>query len=185
MSALAAVEFKPTPEDAVATTAALSPRHWGRWEPVRIVVGGVVIMLAALIVIAAYDWRRWGLWILQWQEFAAFTIGGLLLGGALSRRKARALSVDSPLLMRRKVGIEKDVLHVQGQGFDTRIDWRSVKDIDVRNNILLFRTSWGEAHAVPRRAFAGDVAADAFEATAREAWRGRGGGLDTDRRDRR
>jgi len=171
----ASVTFTPTPEQALAAAQVMRAPPWGRYERLRWVLAGALLGLLFLFVIATYDWRTWGLYIVRWQETASFAFGGAAMGWVYGRAKP-AIPAGDPILRQRTVSIDDIGLRVEGRGFRTAIDWAVIEKISLSDDILLFVTEWKEAHFVPRQAFPAPRAADGFADAAQAAWTARRSG---------
>ena len=165
-----AIAFRPTPEDAAAAAVAIAPKPWGKYERLRLVLAGMALSSLVFFVIASYDWRAWGLFILRWEEIVAFLFAGAMMGWVYGRRRPPLLAADDPRLRERTVTIERDGLLRRRAGLRSR-SWpgnRSTQ-IPVRGETILFIAEWKDVHFVPKRVFPTPEAADAFHAAAMSA----------------
>jgi hypothetical protein len=165
-----AIAFRPTPEDAAAAAVAIAPKLWGKYERLRLVLAGMALSCLIFFVVASYDWRAWGLFILRWEEIVAFLFAGAMMGWVYGRRRPPLLAADDPRLRERTVTIERDGLRVEGQGYETFMAWESIEQIPVRGGTILFIAEWKDVHFVPKRVFPTPEAADAFHDAAMSAF---------------
>lgn len=167
------ITFKPSPADAAAAALALTPRKWGRYERLRLVLGGISLMLLVFFLIASYNWKTWGLFILRWDEVLAFSFAGAIMGWLYGRRRPVLMADNDPRLEQRTMTLTADGYEVEGPGFRNRVDWTAVEQIATRDDIILFMTQWKDVQFVPKRVFASVGQANNFERAARDAWSAR------------
>ncbi|MEO8668965.1 MAG: YcxB family protein [Bauldia sp.] len=166
------IEFTPAPADMAAAARDLRPRNWGRWDRLRLVLAGVLIALLIFFAIARYVWQQHGVYIVYWEDMAAFSFAGAVLGWGYGKVSGR-FSADDPRLTERSFSLGKDGFETRGRRFETKVDWTGVADIADRRDTIFFIAEWKEYYFVPKRAFADAAAAEAFERTARDFWSAR------------
>ncbi len=166
------IEFKPTPKDIGEAALAIRPKNWGRYERLRIVLGGAFISLSIFMAVAAFVWRRHGIFLLAWEDLLAFAFAGAVLGWFYGRLLTHR-SDDDPRLMPRTFTLSKDGFETTGPGFETKVDWTAVAEIAQRGPTIVFIPEWKEAFFVPRSAFASLEEADRFVQRARDLWSAR------------
>jgi hypothetical protein len=74
------VTFNLIPRDLADTAMSMSPKNWGRYERLRLVVGGALISVFIFVLVASYVWRRHGVFLLGWEDALAFAFAGAGLG---------------------------------------------------------------------------------------------------------
>jgi hypothetical protein len=162
------IEFTPTAADLAAAARDARPRNWGRRDRLRFVLAGISIALLLFFLFASYVWRWWDLFILRWEDIAAFAFAGGVMGWIYSR--APTLQANDPRLAPRRLVLGTEGFATSGDGYDTKIDWRAISGIADRADTIFFTTRWNETFFVPKSAFADRAAAEAFRRRAEELW---------------
>src|SRR5262245_11318797 len=106
------IEFTPTPADMAAAARDIRPRNWGRFERLRLVLAGICLTLLVFFLLAGYVWRWWEVYILRWEDIAAFAFAGGAMGWLYGGRLGQVAPND-PRLSPRSFALVKD-------GFETR-----------------------------------------------------------------